>query len=622
MDAASDSTQHQDARKLIEESLMFNREKIIIMGTDPSSPSFVAWFMISSYFPVFAACLGPIANMIAVAGIVDKWGMHQGHFVPDPPGVFAVNVISLVIGCSSNLVLLLHFAKKVSYVRAQLFNIIGWSIAAGMLLIAVIVDSYRDMRHGHTRTIGFWYACITVALYALCTILLCVHFLGFHKGHYPATFNLTDSERNVMIFTCVFSLWFIWGSAMFSQLLNVTFGNALYFCTISVLTVGLGDLVPTTVAGKIMILIFSLTGVIILGLIIGMTRGVIQSSSGPVLFFYTVETARVKAQERLLANIGNTKNRDSFDEINKIRKVSKFKQQKWTLLSTFFVFLTFWLVGALVFFFAEGWSYFNCIYFCFLCLITIGYGDFAPRTGCGRAFFVTWAIGAVPLMTAIISTFADNLYAMAVNLEISIIKLSEWVTIPAFSCYDWCVRHFSKWNRYSASKSTSTSSETSSDPMDSCQRSVDEELGSSRDATFPLSSSANRTDYRSNSIRMKTTDDNHSRSQSLPAEESKLVEELGALLGSVKWLQQLSRNDARTKITFEQWMRLYDVIQEEGYAVSDDPSFWLSEKSPLRYPLDEPRYIMYRLLTSIENDIQDIITRLKDQKPHDDSASE
>ena len=73
----------------------------------------------------------------------------------------------------------------------------------------------------------------------------------------------------------------------------------------------------------------------------------------------------------------------------------------------------------------EKWSYFNAMYFCFLCLITIGYGDYAPKTSLGRVF-VSWAVGAVPLMTILVSNVGDTLYEISNDI-------SAWFSTWMFS---------------------------------------------------------------------------------------------------------------------------------------------------------------------------------------------
>ena len=166
-------------------------------------------------------------------------------------------------------------------------------------------------------------------------------------------------------------------------LLHITYGNALYFCTVSLLTVGLGDILPKSVGAKIMVLIFSLSGVVLMGLIVFMTRSIIQKSSGPIFFFHRVEKGRSKSWKRYMDGNKAFSEREAFDLMKCIRRTASRKQHWFSLSMTVAIFMGFWLLGALVFKFAENWSYFNCIYFCFLCLLTIGYGDFAPRTGAG-----------------------------------------------------------------------------------------------------------------------------------------------------------------------------------------------------------------------------------------------
>ncbi|SCU90359.1 LANO_0D08460g1_1 [Lachancea nothofagi CBS 11611] len=582
------SIDSEDVRKrLLEDSLSFNREKMVILNADPSSRAFVVWFMISSYFPVLTACLGPIANMIAVAGVVDKWRAdEQGQIQPDPRGIYGVNVVSLILGCFSNFVLLLHFAKKVSYLTAQLINIVGWTMAGLMLLIDIVICGKRDYTPELEKTIGFWYAIFTVILYLSCNALLLIHYGGYKLGKYPATFNLTDSERNVMIFTFILSLWFIWGSAMFSQIVPLTYGEALYYCVVVVLTVGLGDLVPVTVAGKIMTLVYSLSGVIILGLIVALTRSIIQSSSGPIFFFYRVENARSKIYEELIASEQTMESETAFDIIKHVRSVSRMKQQSWSTFAVVCVFVAFWLLGALIFHYAEKWTYFNSLYFCFLCLITIGFGDFAPKTGCGRAFFVVWALCAVPLMTAMISTVGDTLYVMADGLDISIVRVSEWVVNLPQRLFH-CLR--ASW------------SEKSIMPFSSEMSRVDEE---SIPTPYTSSEAQANADEQQRSLANAHSADGSSKTNVDPVSEK-----LEEYLKVVQWLRHLSRRDPNEKLAFDEWMQLFSSISDDTGKILDDPHFWLSNNSPLRYPFDERRYVMHTLLNKLEVDITGLLKK-------------
>jgi potassium channel subfamily K len=55
-------------------------------------------------------------------------------------------------------------------------------------------------------TQGFWYAVIAAIFYLICSMLLMVNMLGYFLGHYPQRFNLTDSQRTLILQTMLFGL--------------------------------------------------------------------------------------------------------------------------------------------------------------------------------------------------------------------------------------------------------------------------------------------------------------------------------------------------------------------------------------------------------------------------------
>lgn len=58
---------------------------------------------------------------------------------------------------------------------------------------------------------------------------------------------------------------------------------------------------------------------------------------------------------------------------------------------------------------ASEWTYYEAVYFGFLGLLTIGYGDETPVSNSGKAFFVVWSLLAVPTLTILISDLGDTL---------------------------------------------------------------------------------------------------------------------------------------------------------------------------------------------------------------------
>jgi len=68
--------------------------------------------------------------------------------------------------------------------------------------------------------------------------------------------------------------------------------------------------------------------------------------------------------------------------------------------------LTLWFAGAAVFYVSEHaqeWSYFTSLYFTFISLLAIGYGDDTLRSMAGKSFFVLWSLIVVPTLTMLIT---------------------------------------------------------------------------------------------------------------------------------------------------------------------------------------------------------------------------
>lgn len=90
-----------------------------------------------------------------------------------------------------------------------------------------------------------------------------------------------------------------------------------------------------------------------------------------------------------------------------------------------------WCVGAIGFWKAEaktqGLSYFQALYFCYVSLLTIGYGDLSPTSNAGKPFFIVWSLVAVPTMTILISDMGDTVIA---SFKRGTFTLADWTVLP------------------------------------------------------------------------------------------------------------------------------------------------------------------------------------------------
>lgn len=123
-------------------------------------------------------------------------------------------------------------------------------------------------------------------------------------------------------------------------------------------------------------------------------------------------------------------------------ETNKFKQY-YALSMSILAFGILWCVGAAVFMVAErriqNMSYFEALYFCWVSLLTIGYGDLSPRSNAGKPFFVLWSLIAIPTMTILVSDMGDTVIS-AINR--GTFTLADWTVLPRAGVWkDFLDRH-------------------------------------------------------------------------------------------------------------------------------------------------------------------------------------
>ncbi|KAF2010338.1 voltage-gated potassium channel, partial [Aaosphaeria arxii CBS 175.79] len=473
---------------------------------DPSSPR---WWFASTAIPLLAATIGPLANVLSIAALVTYWRetiFIDGQFVSefdgvtfaDPPWCFWLNVASLILGFLGNLFLLLNFTQRIRYIIALPLTIILWYIATG-LLIGIIASLHiyaPAVPPNEIYSQGFWYAVMAATCYLICSMILMVNMLGYFMGRYPDTFALTDAQRTLILQSMLFFIWLAGGAGVFMRIETDAgeqgweYADALYFCDVTILTVGFGDLYPTTDVGRGIVFPYSVIGIVMLGLVISSIYKFMRQIGEENIINRHIERMRERTLELTVTNsidlvegnhggthrwgvgaarkrfgktpkkigkegigapkegrqfaptvdatskssrmrnpnipfpgLGKRKSKmlllreekDRFDAMRNIQEsTAKFKKW-WALSGAVTAFAILWCAGAVVFWRtehdAQGMSYFQALYFCYISLLTIGYGDLAPKTNAGRCFFVVWSLIAVPTMTILVSNLGDTLVA-------------------------------------------------------------------------------------------------------------------------------------------------------------------------------------------------------------------
>jgi tellurite resistance protein TehA-like permease len=57
----------------------------------------------------------------------------------------------------------------------------------------------------------------------------------------------------------------------------------------------------------------------------------------------------------------------------------------------------------------EGWRWLDALYFCVVTLVTIGYGDFTPKTDAGKLFTIVYIIIGLGILSGFIAVVGETI---------------------------------------------------------------------------------------------------------------------------------------------------------------------------------------------------------------------
>jgi potassium channel subfamily K, other eukaryote len=497
-------------------------------------------------------------------------------------------------------------------------------------------------------------------------MILMVNMLGYFLGHYPQHFTLTDEQRNLILQTMMFFLWLAGGAAVFGRVEGWSYVDALYFCDVTILTIGFGDFYPTSNTGRGLVLPFSVGGIIILGLMVSSIhkfagelskdnvirkhmesrrvntlsravtitpeeqrrddlekqfaerQGYRPSISSPILNFdpndrqiqfakhdekvqrdeeqepapsqfispkqrkspmyrtFMFITAPVRSITRVTSKetkaIVMKQEKDRFDAMRGIQTgAAKFK--KWyALLLSVIAFGVLWCVGAVVFWQCEkktqGLTYFQALYFCYVSLLTIGYGDLSPKSNAGKPFFIVWSLIAVPTMTILISDMGDTVIS---SFKRGTFKLADFTVLPKDGLFKELV-DATPWLRHIIQSREE-------------QKRIEKGLQPEGDAPIPT-------------IEQLANED---------LSEAELTKKLAF---SIRRTAEDMKHHERTRYSYEEWVEFTRLIcftrtgtakdlehneEVEGIVEWD----WLSENSPMLSEQSEAEWVLDRLCESL-----------------------
>jgi hypothetical protein len=235
-----------------------------------------------------------------------------------------------------------------------------------------------------------------------------------------------------------------------------TWIDTMYFVFITILTIGYGDVYPTTDAGKSYVIVFILVGACLGSVILGYVAEWVLATQERVLEALARRRARVmsadveKIRERLSdaskrsvarAERGERDypSRRRMDDATDDEPIDdsespdekNAESSNVPVLKALFVVLFFTTVGALGMMAIEKLSFTTAFYWAVVTVTTVGYGDVTPKTDFGKIFTCVFATLAVGTVGWAISTIAE-LYIKASLVNDANEKLDQCRVTPEY----------------------------------------------------------------------------------------------------------------------------------------------------------------------------------------------
>jgi hypothetical protein len=177
--------------------------------------------------------------------------------------------------------------------------------------------------------------------------------------------------------------------------------NCVYFCVATVVTTGFGDYAPKTDLGRLYIMLYSFIGLLVYGFLITFTGKYFLSLFDKIIIVYV---NFIKFSMNICKEIdeGKLNQNPTFKYVEILRHPLL---KPFYLLFLIFIYMFF---GAFLFSMLEGWSYFIGIYFCYMTLTTIGFGDILIKTNTSKIIFIFYALSGIFLVTLFVTMIIEG----------------------------------------------------------------------------------------------------------------------------------------------------------------------------------------------------------------------
>lgn len=494
----------------------------------------------------------------------------------------------------------MHILGRLSFSIAQPVTIVGWYISSFLIvgLVAAAPD-HLTLPNNESRTFAqaFYYACFAAALNFILATLMSTTAWSVYGRQISREFKLTMAQRTLMLQVITFLGYVLCAAAVYMRIEGWEYLDALYWVDVTLFTIGFGDFKPVTHLGRSLLFPMALGGILFVGLIVASIHQVALESGSHKVSRRNVEKARHRIVTRLEQNGGvvrtslskkhhvdanASKQVQGEQEFNLMRQVQRNAQWANVLIALSFsagLWLFLWLVGGVVFWQAEmstqQWTYFEGLYFTFVAFTTIGYGDYYPQNNSAKPAFVFWSMLALPTLTVLIGAIGDTI-SEGVNTATLWIGEKLPPETPALRKLKGAA------NKKKKGKDGAFKEAKPPGFMEDGGR--EQQLGNSAAGQAVQGISGN--EHPDGDEGKKDVGEKY-RGYLLMKELKNVVNHLDA-------------NPPR-KYTYKEWRWFLKLLEED-----EEEWSWLAQRSPLMDSVDEPRWVMQRLMDKLETVLKGI----------------
>ncbi|KAH8120674.1 voltage-gated potassium channel [Phellopilus nigrolimitatus] len=355
------------------------------------------------FAPLVAAVFAPLSTLLDIPALTEPWFFQTdadtgvAHALNDPRANLVLSAVGLAFNVLANALLIVRFSVTDGYWRgATRASMICWVLKFGIALgnvlaFGILTRNEPDIAYGE----GFWCAVVSLLVCAVIVALLLVHYyLRLQGVTSDRQHQVRIAGRHFMLQNTLFVGTIAILALFMSRVENWSYLQGIYFSVVSFLTIVLFP--------------FVLVGIVQLASLIDFI----------VRFFRSRLTSR-HAQRRLEFERRRQEEEDKLAHEPSLERELEFLRKLYTetdrgktvedLIMNSAGFMTFWVIGALIFSQIESWTYGQGLYFCYVFFFSIGYGDYTPVTPAGRVVFVIYSLIAVPIMTSFAVQTIQNL---------------------------------------------------------------------------------------------------------------------------------------------------------------------------------------------------------------------